>query len=298
MGLEPKKFCTPPLLTTPQPYLGNIENIDNIHVPRQEPPRPKVTTANNRYLVELPLVGSNLAKAKPAASTKQPLPMQACAAKQGTSWDPEQQQRLDQSTSTSGWNPSLQNNQRVPANQSSDPKWPATVIDEATLPPKIPASWNRSVPSAPWEATPKPQTNASKAPAAAKSVRKPVSLKLRGPVKHQLNGKPVADGDAVMSFLNECAKSAAAKNKYDIYDNSQDEETKSVIVIESDEEAFDDAVKPVRRKEQKRSVGIQTDEGLRQTKVRCACGRFTTALNDIRSVGVQTTTPFRYGQKF
>lgn len=283
MGLDPKKFCPPPLMSMPPPpYQGNIEGIDNINVPRQEPARPKVTTSNNRYLVELPKVASTPvpAKTKPAPVAQQ---------------SPSTKQLPAPKASPSKWNPSQPTEQRAPATPS-EPKWPATGIDESTLPPRIPASWNPSVPSAPWEATPKSQTAQPKVvAAAAKSARKPVSLKLRGPVKHQVNGKPVADGDAVMSFLNECAKSAAAKKVYDVYDSP--EETKSVIVIESDEEAFDDAVKPVGKKERKRSIAIQTDEGMCQSKVRCACGRFTKAINDIRSVGVQTT-PFRYGQKF
>lgn len=307
MGLEPKKFCTLPPVTTPLPYLGNIESIDNINVPRPEPPRPKVTTANNRYLVELPKVSSTPAMAKGAAvaaAAKLPSPVQAPTPKKFTAWDAEQQRRLDQQNATHAWNPSPQTDPRTSANQLSGTKpkpnrWsePVSNIDETTLPPRIPASWNPAASSAPWEVTPKPQINASKAPAAAKTARKPVSLKLRGPVKHQVNGKPVADGDAVMSFLEECAKSAAAKSKYDIFDESPDEETKSIILIDSDDEAFNEKSKSGKRMERMRSIAVQTDEGLRQTKVHCACGRFTKAVNDIRSIGVQTA-PSRYGLNF
>lgn len=306
MGHDPKKFCTTQQLGE-SPRFGHIESIDNRNIPREAAPKPsplaKMRSANNRYLVELPKVGSTPVPPKAANAPK------ASPAKRVTMWGTPAAAAA--ATHADGRNPSSQRKEAAKAQPPAEPKtrrWSATTttaIEEeaaAALPPKIPPAANDKAPwgakstasGTPWG--PKSFAPANNATEPTTGPKKAVLLKLRGPVKRQQNGKPVADGEAVMSFLNECAKATEARGQYDMFDEeSPDEETKSVILIDSDEEAPEARPDVTRRRT--RTVAVQTDESLRKANVRCACGSFARALSTVRSTGAQTM-PVRQGPRF
>lgn len=77
-------------------------------------------------------------------------------------------------------------------------------------------------------------------------------------------------------------------------DSEDEEERKSIILIDSEEEDLEKAVRisaTVTNAGVSRDISVQTDDKLWQWQIKnikCACGRFSHVLTGVRTVGVQT----------